>query len=108
MTRQDKIEELQSRVRHNSISTLDDLKLEISCAEYEGDEPIDEIDDVLSPIEFNICDRCGALYPSEELCWTDYLDPEYDQDLIDAIEAEKEELVAICYECVKQLRKENK
>lgn len=106
MTRQEKIEELQSRVRHNSIGTFDDLKLEISCAEYEGDEPIDEIDDVLSPIEFNICDRCGALYPSEELCWTDYLDPEYDQDLINAIEAEKEELVAICYECVKEMKGE--
>lgn len=106
MTRQEKIEELQNRVRHNSIGYFDDLNLEISCAEYDGDEPIEAIDDVLMPIEFNICDKCGALYPSEELCWVDYLDPEYDQDLIDNIMAEDEDYCALCYECVKQLRKE--
>ena len=108
MTRQEKIEELQSRVRHNSIGYFDDLNLEISCAEYDGDEPIEAIDDVLIPIEFNICDKCGALYPSEELCWVEYLDPEYDQDLIDKITAGDEDYCALCYECVKQLREEKK
>ena len=106
MTRQEKIEELQSRVRHNSIGYFDDLNLEISCAEYDGDEAIEAIDDVLMPMEFNICDKCGALYRSEELCWVEYLDPEYDQDLIDNIMAEKEDYCALCYECVKELRKE--
>lgn len=106
MNRQEKIEELQSRVRHNSIGYFDDLNLEISCAEYDGDEPIEAIDDVLMPIEFNICDKCGALYPSDELCWVDYLDPDYDQDLIDAVEAYDQELCAICYECAKELRHE--
>ena len=106
MTRQEKIEELQDRVRHNKISNIDDLKLEISCAEYDGDEIIDEMNNVLSPIEFNICDKCGALYKSDELCWVDYLDPDYDQDLIDAVEAYDQELCAICYECAKELRHE--
>ena len=106
MTRQEKIEELQDRVCHNKIGNIDDLKLEISCAEYDGDKPIEEIDDVLMPIEFNICDKCGDLYKSDELCWVDYLDPDYDQDLIDAVEAYDQELCAICYECAKELRHE--
>lgn len=104
MTRQEKIEELQDKVSKNYIKTIDDLKLEISCAEYDGDEPIDEYCDVLSPMEWNCCDLCGALYPSDELCWTDYLDPEYDQDLIDNINLRGEDICAICYECVKQLK----
>ena len=108
MTRQEKIEELRSRVAHNKISNIDDLKLEISCAEYDGEEVIEEIDDILMPLSFNICDKCGALYRSEELCWVEYLDPEYDQDLIDNIMAEDEDYCALCHECVKQLRKEKK
>lgn len=108
MTRQEKIEELRSRVVHNKISNIDDLKLEISCAEYDGEEVIEEIDDILMPLSFNICDKCGALYRSEELCWVEYLDPEYDQDLIDNIMAEDEDYCALCHGCVKQLRKEKK
>lgn len=100
MTRQEKIEDLQDKVSKNYITTIDELM------EYEPE--IDVINEVLSPMEWNICDKCGTLYKSDELCWVDYLDPEYDQDLIDAIEAEDIELCAICYECVKQLRKENK
>lgn len=108
MTRQDVIEELRSRVRHNSINNFDDLKLEISCAEYDGDT-IDEIDDILSPIGFNICDKCGSLEYSEDLCWVDYLEEDYDSDLIKSIEKydieHNTELCAVCYECVKELRK---
>lgn len=100
MTRQEQIEELQDKVSKNYIKNIKELE------QYEPE--IDIFNEVLSPMEWNICDKCGELYKSDELCWVDYLDPEYDQDLIDAIEAEKEELVAICYECVKQLRKEKK
>ena len=57
MNRQEKIEQLQDWVEHGHILTADDLKLEISCAEYGGDEPIEWIDDILAPLEWNCCDK---------------------------------------------------
>lgn len=98
MTRQEKIEDLQDKVSKNYITNIEELN------KYEPE--IDVINEVLSPMEWNICDKCGALYKSDELCWVDYLDPDYDQDLIDAVEAYDQELCAICYECVKELRHE--
>lgn len=106
MTRQEKIEELQDRVWHNRISNIDDLRLEISCAEYDGEETIEPIDDILAPLEFNYCDLCGGLYPSDEMCWTAYLEEEYDHDLIKALELRGEDPATICYECVKELNHE--
>lgn len=97
MTRQEKIEELQDKVSKNYITNIDELM------KYEPE--IDVINEVLSPMEWNICDKCGLLEPSEELCWVDYLDPEYDQDLIDNIMAEDEDYCAICYGCVEKLKK---
>ncbi len=96
MTRQEKIEELQDKVGKNYITRIDELM------EYEPE--IDVFNEVLSPMEWNICDKCGALYKSDELCWVDYLDAEYDQDLIDLIDKEDENICAICYECVKELK----
>lgn len=100
MTRQERIEELQDKVRKNYITKIDELM------EYEPE--IDVFNEVLSPMEWNICDLCGGLYPSDEMCWVDYLDPEYDQDLIDAIELRGEDICAICYECVKELKHDAK
>ena len=98
MARQEKIEELQDKVSKNYITNIEELN------KYEP--KIDVFNEVLSPMEWNICDKCGALYRSDELCWVDYLDPEHDQDLIDAVEAYDQELCAICYECAKELRHE--
>lgn len=102
MTRQKKIEELQDKVSKNYITNIDEL------IEYEP--KIDVFNDVLSPIGFNICDKCGSLEHSEYLCWVDYLEEDYDSDLIRGIEKydteHNTELCAICYECVKELRKE--
>lgn len=101
MTRQERIELLQSWVEKNIVKTADDLKLEISCAEYEGDEPIEWFDDILAPLEWNCCDRCGALYPSEELYWLDYCEPsEY---LIAGAVKEKVDYCAVCEDCAKEL-----
>lgn len=98
MNRQEKIEELQDKVRKNYITNIEELN------KYEPE--IDVFNDVLSPMEWNVCNKCGDLYKSDELYWTDYLDPEYDQDLIDAVEAYDQELCAICCECAKELRHE--
>lgn len=98
MNRQEKIEELQDKINKNYITNIEELN------KYEPE--IDVFNDVLSPMEWNICDKCGALDRSEELYWVDYLDPDYDQDLIDAVEAYDQELCAICYECAKELRHE--
>ena len=87
MTRQEKIDELQDKISKNYITNIEELN------KYEPE--IDVFNEVLSPMGWNICDKCGALYKSDELCWVDYLDPDYDQ-----------ELCAICYECAKELRHE--
>lgn len=108
-TRQDIIEDLQNRVWKGRIATIDDLKLEISRVGYDGEEPIEEIDDVLSPMGWNICDRCGALGDGElDFLWLDYADlnEEDDKTLLDAIAKEKVDYCALCRECVKELRGE--
>lgn len=107
-TRQDIIEDLQNRVLHNRISTLDDLKLEISCAEYEG-EPIDEYEDIIFPIECNTCDRCGSIEASDlGLFWFDGFDWEddnpTDQAILKALAEEKQDYCAICYNCLNELK----
>lgn len=107
-TRQDIIEDLQNRILKNRIATLDDLKLEISCAEYDGNEPIDEYEDVLSPMEWNVCDKCDDLYPSEELCWLDCIDWEEnnpdDQAILNGIAEEDTDYCAVCYSCLSKLK----
>lgn len=108
-TKQDIIEDLQNRIWKQRIATLDDLKLEISCAEYEG-ETIEEYEDVLFPMEWNTCDRCGRLEDSElGLFWLDGFDWEEDnpkdQAIIKALEQEGIDYCAICYECVNELAK---
>lgn len=98
MTRQEKIEDLQDKVSKNYITDIDELM------EYEPE--IDVFNDVLSPMGWNTCDTCGGLYPSDEMCWVDYLDPEYDQDLIDAIKLHGKDVCAVCYECAKEFNHE--
>ena len=110
MTRQDIIEELQNRIWKRRITTIDDLKLEISCAEYDGEEPIDEYEDVLFPMGWNTCDRCGELGDSElDLFWVDGFDWEEDnpedQTMLQNMAKEKQDYCALCWECVKELRK---
>lgn len=107
-TRQDIIEDLQNRVLHNRIPTLNDLKLEISRAEYEG-EPIDEYEDVLFPIGFNTCDRCGNIQVSDlGLFWLDGFDWEddnpTDQAILKALAEENQYYGAICYDCLNELK----
>ena len=112
MTRQEKIKQLKDWVEHQHITNIDDLKLEISCAEYEGDEPIDEYEDVIFPLGMNTCERCGDIYYSEELAWLDCIDWEDDNPddiaIQKGIAKEKVDYCAICYSCLAQLKDKGK
>ena len=101
------VDNLEDKIRKNYITTIDELMEE--CKKINEQVGYDLVDEsILSDMEWNCCDLCGALYPSDELCWTEYLDPEYDQDLINDINLRGEDICAVCYECVKQIRKEKK
>lgn len=110
MTRQEKIEQLQDWVEHQHIINLDELKLEISCAEYDGGEPIEEFDDIVHPLGMNVCDRCGDIHDSEVgLFWLDGFDWEdgnpTDQAILNGLDKEKIDYCAICYKCLNELKK---
>lgn len=109
MTRQEVIDELKNKIYKNRILNIDDLKLEISCAEYDGDDPIDEYEDVLHPMGYNTCDRCGDIYDSEVgFLWIDGFDwedgnPE-DEAILRALEEEPTDYCAVCYDCLNDLK----
>ena len=105
MTRQEKIEVLQDWVEKGHILTADALKQACEHEKTTSGEDIDWFDDILSPLEWNCCDRCGALYPSEMLIWESY-DWGYEcEDLVKGIEKEGVDYVALCDECVAELMK---
>lgn len=99
------IESLQDRVQHNKIATLDDLKLEISCGNG-GD--IDEYNDVLEPMGWNACDRCGDLWESERLFWENYDWGPENKDLLKGAELEGKSYTALCEKCVGELVEKGK
>lgn len=98
MTRLEMCEELQNKVKHNQIITIDEL----------FGEDIYPYEDVLEPIDYNWCDVCRGLYPSEDMYWID--DVEDDHDLIEAIEKRVGEsgkcIDVFCKECAKKLKGE--
>lgn len=112
-TRQDIIDDLKNRIWKGRIQTLDQLKLEISCADYDGDEPIDEFEDILSPMEWNSCDRCGALGESDgDFLWYEGFefneDDEVEMRVAHTIENSWENgeyWSALCWECMNELKK---
>lgn len=106
LTRQEKIEVLQDWVSKNSILTADTLKDACATEQIYGGEDIDWFDDILSPMEWNCCDRCGALYPSEMLYWLDYCEPS--EELIAGAVNEQTDYCAICEECAKELYNKGK
>ena len=98
------VDELVDKIKHNRITNINELIDE--CERLKKQVGYDLVDEnLLSDMEWNYCDLCGALYPSDELCWTDYLEEEYDHDLIEAINLRGTDITTICYECVKELKK---
>ena len=106
MNRQEKIEELQDKVQHYRIS-----KEELGKECEEND--IDLHDEVLEPIGFNTCDRCGDYGDSEQdFLWVDSIEwDEEDKDdkaILKAIEIEGVDYCALCWDCINELREKGK
>ena len=102
MTREDKIEELQDKVSKNYITNIEELN------KYEPE--IDVINEVLSPMGLNICDRCGECGDSElDFLWVDYFpwdeEDKDDKAILKAIEIEGVDYCALCWNCVDELKK---
>lgn len=103
MTRQEIIEELQNDIQHNRI---DEVELDRACEKYS----LNIYDDLLAPIGYNLCDRCGDYGDSEQdLLWVDCYNWDdnspTDQAILKAIAQEHTEYCALCRECVKELEK---
>lgn len=102
MTREETIENLQDYVEKNYIVDFEGLEREIKASGYE----LEPIDDVLAPIEYNVCDRCGGLAPSYYgLNWVDYLNENAEdyEDVLRGIEIEGEDICAFCDTCFNAL-----
>lgn len=103
MTRQDKIEVLQDWVSKNHITNFKNLC--DTCDMY-GLEPYE---DILSPMEWNSCDRCGDLWETDRLYWEEFDTPdEYIPDSIPisrAVNMEHGDYCALCGKCVEELKK---
>ena len=102
MTRQDKIDLLQDQAQHYRIS-----KEELGKECEENDIELHE--EVLEPIGFNTCDRCGECGDSElDFLWVDYFpwdeDNEGDKAIIKAMQDEGIDYCALCWNCVKKLK----
>ena len=104
MTRQDKIEVLQDWVSKNYITHAENLKGACRHEKETSGEDIDWYDDILAPMEWNCCDRCGWLDDSMNLYWIGY-DDYPREELERGMAKEKADYCAICEECVKELMK---
>lgn len=105
-TKQDIVEFLQDQVLHNRI---DIDKLEEECKHYD----IDLFDEVIHPIGYNLCDRCGDFGDSEQdFLWVDCFnwqdDNPKDQAVIRAMEQEGIDYCALCWGCVNKLAEKGK
>lgn len=100
MDKREYIELLRGQVQHNRI-TIEELERE--CKEHN----IDLFDDVIHPIGYNLCDRCGNYGDSElDLLWVDGLGNEdEDNTLLNGIAKEGVDYCVLCWDCVKELRK---
>ncbi len=106
MTRQDKIDELQDKVQHYRISKEE---LGKECE----DNDIDLHDEVLEPIGFNTCDRCGDYgWSEQDFLWVDSYDwweeDKDDKAILKAIEIEGVDYCALCWDCINELREKGK
>lgn len=107
MTRQEAVEQLQRMVEKQYVLTYDELVKATIEINYDDIENIEPVEEVLSPIEYNICDRCGNLERSDEMCWVDYMDLDDTNDKKVYEELQKEEYkyepCAICDMCYHEL-----
>lgn len=106
MKKQDLIDEIQSQIEKQRITVIDEL--EEICKK----DNLEPYDDILGPMGWNVCDRCGRLEDSEYgLFWFDYFD--WTDSLEDraiqlASEKEKVDYCATCWDCIKELKMKGK
>lgn len=103
MTREEKIELLQDQITHGRITSAE---LGAECEKSD----ILLYEEVLEPIGWNTCERCGECGDSElDFLWVDYFpwdeDNKEDQAIIKAIEIEGVDYCALCWNCVSELKK---
>lgn len=103
MKREDIIERLKDNVFHNRI-TRDELIKECE------DNDIELYEEVLEPIGYNTCDRCGDYGDTElDFLWVDGFDwdEEHPKDkaIIKAMEQEGVDYCAVCWDCINKLAK---
>lgn len=102
MTREERIELLQDQIEHNRITSKE---LGEQCEKHE----IELHEEVLSPMGWNTCDRCGECGDSElDFLWVDSYDwqeeDKNDMAIIKAIQFEGVDYCALCWDCVKKLK----
>ena len=102
--RQDRIDDLRSRVRKNRFENVEELKQE--CDKY----GLDVFEDVLLPMGWNACDKCECLCDTElDLVWLDSVeldeDNPKDKAVLAGLQKEPFEYCAICYKCFDELAK---
>lgn len=103
MTREDTIQMLQDQVYHGWL-TSDAL------ADICNEKKILLHEEVLEPIGYNTCDRCGEYGNSEQdFLWVDSYewdeDNNGDQAIIKAMQIEGVDYCALCWGCVSELKK---
>lgn len=102
MTREERIELLQDQIEHNRITSKE---LGEQCEKY----GIELHEEVLSPMGWNTCDRCGECGDSElDFLWVDCFewneDNKADQAVIKAMQIEGVDYCALCWDCVNKLK----
>lgn len=103
MTLKDRIRLLQSQVQHNRITAKE---LGEECEKHD----ILLHEDVLEPIGYNTCDRCGEYGDTElDFLWVDCFpwEEDYDEDqaILKAMNNEGIDYCALCWDCVSELKK---
>ena len=106
MNRQEKIDELQNKAQHYRISKEE---LGKECE----DNDIDLHDEVLEPIGFNTCERCGEYgWSEQDFLWVDSYDwweeDEDDKAILKAMQVEGIDYCALCWDCVNELKEKGK
>ena len=103
MTKEKRVEMLQDQISHGRITIQEAIK---ECEEHD----IMLYEEVLEPIEYNTCDRCGDYGNTcQDFLWVDSFpwdeDNEGDKAVIKAMEQEGVDYCALCWDCVNKLKK---
>ena len=98
-----RVEDLQDQIAHGRTTISEVIK---ECEEH----GIELYEEVLEPIGYNTCDRCGDYGDTEQdFLWVDCFpwdeDNEGDRAIIKAIEIEGVDYCALCWDCVSKLKK---